>query len=439
MGATVGDYDGDRDLDLYVTAYGSNALYRNNGDSTFTDVTREANVDDGRWSTSAAFIDYDRDGDMDLFVVNYVDFAVAAGKSCTDPVGDPDYCAPSAYRPVPAKLFRNEGNGSFTDVTETAGITRAYGAGLGVAVGDYNRDGWLDLYVANDATPNQLWINTGKGTFQDQGWLSGSAVNAAGRPEGSMGIASGDYDADGDEDLFVTNLTRETFVLYLNDGQSNFEDRRAAAGVAQSTAGMTGFGAAWLDFDLDGALDLIAANGAVNVAAGLRKSPAPYAQRNQLFRNVGGGRLVDVSATSGPAFQDALVGRGLATGDVDNDGDLDVLISSNGGPVRLLVNESPVAHWVSVRVEAPTGNRFGFGARVGVVRQQQPTLWRRAGTDGSYLSASDHRAHFGLGSASRIDRITVEWPDGLREYWTDVRADHEVTLRRATGTPESRS
>ena len=340
MGAATGDYDNDGDLDLFVTAYGSNALYRNNGNGTFTDVTRQAGVDDPRWSTSAAFVDYDRDGDLDLFVANYVDFTVAAGKSCTDPVGAPDYCAPSAYHPVPAKLFRNEGNGTFVDATESAGISRAYGAGLGVSVGDYNGDGWLDLYVANDATPNQLWINTRKGTFEDEGWVSGAAANAAGRPEGSMGIASGDYDADGDEDLFVTNLSRETFVLYVNDGHGNFEDQRARAGVSQTTAAMTGFGTAWLDYDRDGRLDLITANGAVNVAAGLRGSPAPYAQRNQLFHNAGAGRLADVSAASGAPFDTALVSRGLATGDIDNDGDVDVVITANNGPVRILLNES---------------------------------------------------------------------------------------------------
>jgi enediyne biosynthesis protein E4 len=438
MGAAVGDYDGDGDLDLYVTAYGSNVLYRNNGDGTFTNVTKEAGVDDPRWSTSAAFIDYDRDGDLDLFVANYVDFTVRAGKSCTDPVGAPDYCAPSAYHPVPAHFFRNEGNGRFTDATEPAGISRAYGAGLGVAVGDYNGDGWLDLYVANDATPNQLWINRHNASFEDQGWLSGSAANAAGRPEGSMGIASGDFDADGDEDLFVTNLTRETFVLYMNDGRGNFEDRRAAAGVAQTTAAMTGFGTAWLDFDRDGWLDLITANGAVNIPAERRGAPVPYAQRNQLFHNAGGARLVDVTASAGAPFERALVGRGLATGDIDNDGDVDILISSNGGPARLLVNESTSGHWLTVGTAASSGNRLGFGARVGVARQGQPTLWRRIGTDGSYLSASDARAHFGLGSLLTIDRVIVEWPDGLREYWTGITADHAVQLRRGTGTAEAR-
>jgi hypothetical protein len=438
MGAAVGDYDNDGDLDLYVTGYGSSALYRNNGNGTFTDVTRAAGVDSKRWSTSAAFIDYDRDGDLDLFVASYVDFTVAAGKSCTDPVGAPDYCAPSAFHPSPARLFRNEGNGSFTDVTESAGVSRAYGAGLGVSVGDYNGDGWLDLYVANDATPNQLWINTGKGTFEDQGWVSGSAANAAGRPEGSMGIASGDYDADGDEDLFVTNLTRETFVLYANDGHGNFEDRRASAGVARTTAAMTGFGTAWLDYDRDGLLDLVTANGAVNVAAGMRGTPAPYAQRNLLFHNAGAGRLVDVTDASGAAFEPALVSRGLATGDLDNDGDVDVVITANSGPVRVLLNQSTTGHWASVQLQAPAGNRFGFGARIGLFRQGLPTLWRRVGTDGSYLSASDSRAFFGLGPQPRFDRIVVEWPDGVHEQWSGMAADRELTLKRGTGTPESR-
>lgn len=434
MGCTTGDYDGDGDLDLYVTAYGSNVLYRNNGNGTFTDVTASARVDDPRWSTSAAFLDYDRDGDMDLFVVNYVDFTVRGGKSCTDPVGAPDYCAPSAYRPVPARLFRNDGNGTFTDATEAAGLARAYGAGLGVAVGDYNGDGWLDMYVANDATPNQLWVNKQNGAFEDQGWLSGSAANAAGRPEGSMGIASGDYDADGDEDLVVTNLTRETFVLYTNDGRANFEDRRAAAGVAQTTAAMTGFGTAWLDYDHDGLLDLIAANGAVNVAAGSRRLPAPYAQRNQLFRNTGGARLTDVTASAGTVFEKTLVGRGLATGDIDNDGDVDVLITANGGPARVLLNDAAAGHWLKVRLASPSGNRLGFGARIGVVRDGQPALWRRVGTDASYLSASDSRVHVGLGPASRVTRLVVEWPDGGREHWSGIAADQEVTLRRGTGT-----
>ena len=217
MGAATGDYDNDGDLDLLVTSFGPETLYRNNGNGTFTDVTREAGVGDAQWSASAAFVDYDRDGDLDLFVANYLDFTVAGNKRCNDAVGARDYCSPRAYRPVPDRLYRNDGRGHFTDVSDAAGITKADGAGLGVSTGDYNGDGWLDLYVANDATPNQLWINQRNGTFQDEGLLSGSALNAAGNPEGSMGIASGDFDLDGDEDLFVTNIVGETFVLYVND------------------------------------------------------------------------------------------------------------------------------------------------------------------------------------------------------------------------------
>jgi len=436
MGVIAGDYDGDGALDLYVTSFGGNVLYRNNGDGTFTDVTKAARAGDDRWSTSAAFIDYDRDGDLDLFIVNYVDFSAAAGKVCADPAGARDYCAPSAYRPVPDRLLRNEGDGTFTDVTEAAGISRAYGAGLGVSVGDYNGDGLLDLYVANDATPNQLWINRGDGTFEDQGWLSGAAVNAAGRPEGSMGIASGDYDADGDEDLFVTNLTGETHVLYVNDGRGNFEDRRAAAGVAQPTATMTGFGTYWVDYDRDGLLDLAVVNGAVNIIAALRGTPLPYHQRNQLFHNAGRGRLREVTSASGPAFELSEVSRGLTVGDLDNDGAPDLVVTNNGGRVRLLLNGTTGGGWLTVRLAGGAGNRWGFGARVGVVRSGAPTLWRRVGTDGSYLSSSDPRAHFGLGSSRDIERVIVEWPDGLRESWAAIRADRQLTLERGTGVRE---
>ena len=287
MGAAVGDYDNDGDFDLFVTSFGPDTLYRNNGNGTFTDVTAEAGVSDPLWSASATFVDYDRDGDLDLFVANYLDFTIAGNKSCADSVGARDYCGPRAYRPVPDRLYRNEGNGRFADVTESAGISKADGAGLGVSAGDYNGDGWLDLYVANDATPNQLWINRRDGTFADEGLLSGAALNAAGNPEGSMGIASGDFDADGDEDLFVTNLVGETFVLYRNDGRGNFEDARVEVGLSAPTAAFTGFGTDWFDYDNDGWLDLFVANGAVNTIEAQRGQPSPFRMRNQLFRNTG--------------------------------------------------------------------------------------------------------------------------------------------------------
>ena len=283
MGVAVGDIDNDDDLDLYVTTFGDNVLYRNDGNGRFTDVTTKAGAHDTRWSTSAAFVDYDRDGHLDLFIANYVDFTPAGNKPCAEPAGRRDYCAPVAYRPVPDRLLRNRGDGTFEDVSERSGITRADGNGLGVAIGDYDGDGWPDIFVANDATPSQMWMNKRDGTFEDMGLLSGTAYNAAGRPEGSMGIASGDYDRYGDEDLVVTNIIGETFVLYENDGTGGFEDRRAAVGLATPTAMMTGFGVDWFDADNDGWPDLFIANGAVNVIPSLRASPNPFRQRNQLF------------------------------------------------------------------------------------------------------------------------------------------------------------
>jgi hypothetical protein len=434
MGVAVGDYDNDGWLDFFVTSFGRNVLYHNNRDGTFSDVTHQAGVGGGgEWSTSAAFVDYNRDGYLDLFVANYLDFTVAGNKVCYDPAGARDYCSPRVYRPVPDRLYRNDGNGVFTDVTEIAGISKAVGAGLGVSVGDYDGDGWLDLYVANDATGNQLWINRRNGTFEDQGLLSGSAVSAAGTPEGSMGIASGDVDADGDEDLFVTNLIGETSVLYVNDGHGSFQDMRASWALASPTAPFTGFGTGWLDYDSDGWLDLFITNGGVNLIEAQRGQPRPFRMRNQLFHNTGAGRFEEIRTAAGPAFARLDVGRGAAFGDVDNDGDIDIVVTSNGGAAMLLVNQHGGSnHWLEVRLEQSSGNRFAFGARVGLERAGQPTLWRRVGTDGSYLSASDVRVHFGLGM-STIAGIVVQWPDGERERWGGIASDRLVTLRRGSG------
>ena len=325
--------------------------------------------------------------------------------------------------------------GSSTGPTRPASA-RTYGAGLGVTVGDYNGDGWLDLYVANDATPNQLWINQRNGAFLDEGPLSGAAVNAAGNPEGSMGVASGDYDADGDEDLFITNIAGETFALYKNDGRGNFDDARVSAGLAQPTAAFTGFGTEWLDYDNDGWLDLIAVNGAVNIIEQQRGQAVPFRLKSLLFRGAAGGRFDDVTARAGPALGFETVSRGAAVGDIDNDGDQDVVVTVNGGPVRLLLNQADKTHhWLQVRLQQDGGNRAALGARVGVARPGAPTLWRRVRTDGSYLSASDDRVHVGLGASGAAVTVDVEWPDGVRERWADVAVDRLVTLRRGGGTP----
>jgi hypothetical protein len=433
MGAAVGDYDNDGDLDLYLTAFGSNTLLRNEGGKSFTDVTKEAGVDDPRWSASAAFVDYDRDGDLDLFVTNYLEFTLAANRQCFDATGARDYCGPREYRPVPDRLFRNDGNGRFSDVSEAAGVTRAYGNGLGVAAADYNGDGWPDIYVANDATPNQLWINQHDGTFVDEGPLSGAALSAAGNPEGSMGIASGDYDDDGDEDLFVTNVRGETFAFYVNDGHAAFDDARVRTGLAALTAAFTGFGTDWFDYDRDGRLDLFIANGAVQTVEALRGEPAPYHMVNLLLPNAGG-RFEDVSAQAGDAFRLSEVSRAAAFGDLDNDGDIDVIVTNNNGPVRLLRNDTATnAAWLQIALEQPAGNRYAIGARIALERPGHPTMWRRVKTDGSYLAASDSQVHFGLGGQPGPCVVVVQWPDGQTERWPVAQVNRLFHLKRGTG------
>jgi hypothetical protein len=436
MGVAVGDYDNDGHPDIYLTAFGPDALYHNNGDGTFTDVTRAAGVDDARWSTSATFFDYDADGDLDLFVANYLDFTVAGNKTCFDAVGARDFCSPARYRPVPGRLFRNEGGGRFADVTEASGIAKAFGPGLGAVAADFDRDGRLDLYVANDGTANQLWLNRGNGKFEEQGLLSGTAYNAEGLPQGSMGVAAGDVDADGDEDLLVTNLPREGSTFYLNQGEGRFQDMTDAWGLRAPSLPFTGFGTGWLDYDNDGRLDLFVANGAVNIVEAQRGQPYPFQQPKQLFHNDGGPPLLLVPPeAAGPAVGLAEVSRAAVFGDVDNDGGIDVLVTNNNGPVRLLLNEAARGHWLQARLRGVQDNADGLGAWVGLVRKSGPTLWRRAHTDGSYLAAGDPRVHFGLGGSTAYASLLVRWPSGRREMWTGLGADRTITLRQGTGKP----
>ncbi len=435
MGVAVGDYDNDGDLDLYVTNFGPNILYRNNGNGTFTEVTREAGVDDERWSASASFVDYDRDGDLDLFVANYVDFTIRGNKKCFAATGEPDYCTPAIYRPMPDRLFRNDGGGKFTDVTQAAGIGRAFGPGLGVVAADYNLDGWIDLYVANDGAENLLWLNKGDGTFEEVGLISGAAYGADGVARAGMGVTAGDFDNDGDEDILVTNLRREGSTLYRNDGRGGFYDATTEFGLAHLSFPFTGFGVEWFDYDNDGRLDLFAANGAVTIMETLRGNPYPFHQRNQLFHNEGEGkRFLEASAAAGPALLSSEVSRGAAFGDIDNDGDIDIVVSNNNGPTRLLLNEAGArSAWLMVRLEGVKDNRNGLGARVAVLRKGQKPLWRRAHMDGSYLSAHDPRVHFGLGSGTAIEAVEVYWPSGGKERWKNVKANSVITLRQNSG------
>jgi hypothetical protein len=425
MGAATGDIDNDGWIDLYVTALGPNRMLRNNRDGTFSDVTARTGTDDARWSTSAAFFDFDRDGWLDLFVVNYVQFAPDLKRACFSAGSAPDYCNPAVYAPAPDRLFRNNRDGTFSDVTTRARVGAAAGRGLGVIAADVNDDGWTDLYVANDGDANQLWINQrGSGAFTDDALLTGVAVNRMGQPQGSMGVDVGDYDADGDDDLFVTNLDNEANTLYRNVGKGLFEDRTVEAGLFK--LGFTGFGTRFLDYDNDGWLDLVVVNGAVrHVSAQIQKGdPYPLRQRNQLFRNDRGRRFVDVSESAGPAFAPLNVARGLATGDVDNDGDVDLVVFNNSGPARLLVNEvGGRSHWLGVRVVDSRYRRDALHARVTLVRGKTRDVVRRVQADGSYCTAGDPRVLFGLGTEAGTQTVRVHWPGGGAEEFRGLAAD----------------
>ncbi len=437
MGVAAGDYDNDGWVDLYVTNMGSNHLFRNSGDGTFSDVTASAGVDDQRWSSSTTWLDYDRDGWLDLYVANYIAFATTLKVRCFAKSSAQDFCGPDAYDPVGDSLFHNQGDGTFKNVTASTGITQEeVGAGLGVVAADFNGDRWLDLYVANDGDANHLWINQGDGTFLNEALWAGAALNGLGAPEASMGVDAGDFDGDGDEDLFMAHIMEETNTLYVNDGNGLFEDRTIAAGLSGMSLGMTGFGAAWLDYDNDSWLDLIVINGAVRTLEELAKTghPYPLGQANHLMHNRGNGTFVNVSASAGPAFELIEVSRGALIGDIDNDGDSDVLMVNNCGPARLLLNRrGNQNHWLGLRLVGAKVTRDMIGGRVEVVRAKGPAIWRRIRTDGSFCSASDARVLVGLGSAAKITALNVYWPSGKQEKWQDLSVDRYHTLREGTG------
>ena len=434
MGVAAGDYDNDGCVDLYVTSLGRNQLFRNTCDGTFTDVSRASGTDDDRWAVSAAFVDYDRDGWLDLFVGNYLHYSPETDMVCRNAAGQRDYCSPQVFRAQPDVLYRNRGDGTFADVSDTALIGGDFGPALGVTAADVDGNGWLDLYVANDGAENQLWMNRQDGTFENMGLLSGAALSAHGDAEGSMGVDAGDFDNDGDEDLFMTHLPLEGNNLYVNDGSGLFEDRSMPSGLGLPSLGRTGFGTTWFDFDNDGWLDVLAVNGAIVRVEGDANRRFPYGERNLLLRNLGNGRFDDVTERAGAVFELSEVSRGAAFGDIDNDGDVDVVVGNNSGPARLLINQ--VGHrsrWIGLRLVGAAAPRDMLGARVTVTRPDGPPLVRRARADGSYASANDPRVLVGLGGAvDRVD-VRVEWPGGGTDTWTGLPAGQWQTLTEGGG------
>ena len=449
MGCAAADYDQDGDLDLYITCYGPNILYRNNGDGSFTNVTSRSGVGHPGFSTGAAFADYDQDGDPDLYVANYVEYPPEVNPPCIQAKGLQVYCGPEAFDPQADVFFRNEGDGTFADISDAVGLRPRAAKELGALFSDYDQDGDLDLYVAGDRTPNLLYRNDG-GRFIEVGFLAGVAFDDAGEALAGMGVAAGDYDHDGFFDFFVTNYQWETNNLYRNLGNGFFADTTFESGLGIPSLRFLAWGTVFFDYDNDGDCDLFVANGHLDDNVELFDTSVTYAQQNQLFRNDGQGRFADVTNSAGPGLALVQVSRGAAVGDYDEDGDLDLVVSNNNQPAALLRNDGGNRNrWLGVKLignsppassdasrgqpRRPCSNRDGIGALVKVVADGRLQIDEvRSGS--SFLSQNDMRLHFGLGAVEKIELVEIRWPSGIVEQLTGVEANQVLTLYEPDGS-----
>ena len=439
QGAACADYDNDGDVDLYVTNFGANVLYRNNGDGTFTDVTAAANVGDPAWSSSACFLDYNRDGHLDLFVVNYLVYSLDVPYlPCGEEDGAQTYCHPSLFEGAPDTLYRNNSDGTFTDVSEESGVGGIgglfHGKGLGVVSADFNNDGAPDLYVANDDTRNDFFYNNGDGTFSEISLLAGCAYSFNGVAQAGMGVTAGDYNGDGLQDIFVTNLSYETNALYRNNGDGTFTDVIYEAYLGKESYLFVGFGTGFLDADNDGWLDLFVANGHIIDNIEDTHDILTYRQPDQMFRNQGNGTFHEVSQHAGAYFQSPAVSRGALFGDYDNDGDIDMLVTQSNGPVTLLRNETGTQHnWIRIKTVGVISNRNGIGTRV-ILTADGHTQSREINPGASYLSSHDARLHFGLGTNTKVDRLEVRWQSGVVQVFENLLANREHVISEFSDT-----